>query len=238
MIHSKDNPLRPPDWRWLRAQWLRNSGKYAKKSREDAETLLIKRYLTSKNACHNEMQLERLMYKMPGLYHAEQFYGREDLDIRWEVEARLLAREPIESIANKLGVETEVIFWYERAFYNVIEKLDNRSYISNVAMGRSIHRGLYERDYDLLWKMLGYACGPLMVDSLTCKLGMPQRVDAADQVDPTKKTLTGSVLAEKALYAAITMPLSYNHGIILDNYVKMLEIEKNAGKGGDRKSVV
>lgn len=218
----------------MRAQWLRNSGKYARKSREDTETLVVKRYIAAKAACQNEMQLERLMYKMPGLFHAEQFHDREDLDIRWEVEARLLAREPFESIAKKIGTDVEVVMWYERVFFNVLEKIDNQSYIGQVAMGRSIHRGLFERDYDLLWKMLGYACGPLMVDSLVRRLGpLPQRVDSEDQIDPMKKTLTGSVMAEKALVAAMTIPVSYNQNVILEHYTKMLEIEKNSGKGGD-----
>jgi hypothetical protein len=195
--------------------------------------MLIKRYLSAKALCHNELQLERLMYKMPGLYHAEQLHDREDLDLRWEMEARFLARESFESIGGKIGIDVEVVFWYERAFYNVLEKLNNQSYIGNVAMGRSVHRGLFERDYDLLWKMFGYACGPLMIDSLTRKLTNPQQVDAADQVDVAKHALTSSALVDKALTAAMTIPVSYNQSIILEFYHKMLEIQRNSGKGGD-----
>lgn len=233
MIPNKDNPLRPIDWRWLRAGWLRQTGKYARKSREDPETLLIKRYQTAKAACQNELQLERLMYRMPGLFNAEQFHDREDLDLHWEIEARLLARESLESIAQKLGVDVEVVFWYERAFYNVVEKIDNRSYIGTIAMGRSIHRGLFERDYDLLWKMLGYACGPIMVDALTRKMANPTRVDAEDQIEPVMKSMTAAAMAGKTLTAAMTIPVSYNESVIIEWYTKMLEIEKNSGRGGD-----
>ena len=233
MIPSKDDPLRPPDWRWLRANWLRNNGKWCRKAIDDPETKLIKRYQTAKALCTSELQLERLMYKMPGLFHAEQFHGREDLDLRWEMEARFLARESFEDIAKKIGVAVEVVFWYERAFYNVTEKLDNQSYIGTVAMRKSIHRGINERDYDLLWKMLGYACGPLMVDSVTRKLAGAQRVDATDQVDATKRTLIDSVMADKALTTVMTMHVSYNQGVILDYYARILEIAKDSGKGGD-----
>lgn len=238
MIPSKDDPLRSPDWRWKRAQWLRSTNKYARKGREDDATILIKRYQAAKAACANDLALENLMRKMPGLFHAEQLHEREDLDLHWELEARLLAREPFDSIAHKLGVNVEVVFWYERAFYNVIEKIDNRSYIGTVAMGRSVHKGLFERDYDLLWKMLGYACGPMMVDSLTAKLANPPKVDAPDQIDAAKHAITGSAILDKAMTAAFTMPVSYNQASILDLYKGMLELQKNSGSGGDVSAMI
>ena len=237
MIPSKDNPLRPPDWRWQRAQWLRQNGKRAKKAREDDETMLIKRYQTAKSKCQNDIDLERLMYKMPGIFHAEQFHSREDLDLRWEIEARILAREPFKEIAKKVGVNLEVIFWYERTFFNVLEKLDNRSYIGTIAMGRSVHKGLHERDYDLLWKMLGYACGPLMIDSLTSKV-TAQLVTKADQLDAAKNTLATSALIDKAVVAAYTAPVSYNHSVILETWRGILELQKEKGEAGGIQSLI
>lgn len=170
---------------------------------------------------------------MPGLFYAEQIHDREDLDVRWEIEARYLAKEPFEEIAKKAGMDVEIIQWYEKAFFSVVEKIDNKTYITHVAMGRSIHRGLFERDYDLLWKMLGYACGPHMVDSLVTRLTNPQRVLSPDQVDATKHTLVQSATVDKALTAMLTLPVSYNQAVVMECYHKQLEIAKNAGGGGD-----
>jgi hypothetical protein len=233
MVPSKDDPLRPPDWRWQRARWMRENNKYARKGREDEETMVVKRYQTAKAACHTDLELERVKRKFPGLFHAEEFHDREDLDYRWELEARLLARESFEDIANKAGINEDLVYWYERTFYNVTDRIDNRTYICQVAMGRSIHKGLFERDYDLLWKMLGYGLGPTVVDSLTSRLTNPQRVTSADQVDAAFHAQTESAITAKSLTAILTMPVSYNQAVIVDFFLKMKEIQKNAGGGVD-----
>jgi len=232
MVPAKNDPLRPPDWRWQRARWLRELNKNARKNREDAETVIIKRYQALKSQCESDLDYDRLKAKFPGVFHAEEFHGREDLDIRWEVEARLLAREPLEQIAAKLGAPVEIVFWYEKTFFNVLDRIDNRSYIISVAMGRSIHKGLFERDYDLLWKMLGYGLGPHVIDAVTSKLMNPQHVLSADQVDAALQQQTDSLVHTKGWIAMQTLPVSYNQATIMEFYLKMKEIQKNSG-GGD-----
>lgn len=232
MAPAKNDPLRPPDWRWQRARWLRELNKYARKGHEDAETIVIKRYQALKSQCKNDLDYDRLKAKFPGIFHAEEFHDREDLDIRWEIEARLLARESLEQIADKIGAPVEIVFWYEKTFFNVLDRIDNRSYICGVAMGRSIHKGLFERDYDLLWKMLGYGLGPHAIDSLTSRLTNPQHVLSADQVDAALQQQTDSFIHTKGWIAIQTMPVSYNQATIIEFYLKMKEIQKNAG-GGD-----
>lgn len=232
MVPSKNDPLRPPDWRWQRARWLRELNKHARKKHEDAETVVIKHYQALKSHCKNDLDYDKLKTKFPGIFHAEEFHDREDLDIRWELEARLLARESMEQIAKKIGALVEVVIWYEKAFFNVLDRLDNRSYICGVAMGRSIHRGLFERDYDLLWKMLGYGLGPHVIDSLTSKLMNPQHVLSADQVDTALQQQTDSLIHTKGWIAMQTLPVSYNQAALVEFYIKMKEIQKNAG-GGD-----
>jgi hypothetical protein len=238
MAPTQSDPLRPPDWRWLRARWLRETNKYARKGREDAETLVIKRYQSAKAACKTDLMLDRLRENFPGLYHSEELYTRDDLDFRWELEARLLARESFDDIAKKAGMDVDIVRWYEKTFYNVTDRIDNRSYIFNIAMGRSIHRGLFERDYDLLWKMLGYGFGPYMVDALTSRMSTMKSVTDPSQVEAAMSAVTDSTIVQKGLVAMMTMPISYNQGAILETYQRMKELQKSNGFSNDAHNLI
>jgi len=58
-----------------------------------------------------------------------------------------------------------VISLYERIFFNVNEKLKNRDYIMTCVIGPSVHSGLSDRDFDLLWKLFGYLYGPVVLNA-------------------------------------------------------------------------
>ena len=228
---SPANPFRAPDWRWARARLLLQAKKNSRGNSDDACTKTVKRYLTMKSKCKEELDFMELENKFPGLFWAEQIYANQSRDTRWAVEARLLAGEGMESIADKVSTTSETILWYERVFFNVLPHLKKADYIACVVMGRSIHAGLHERDYDLLWKMFGYAYGPVFLDTVIMPFIGPNHVTSTDQVDATWEDLYASTLSKKAAISVMTVPTAYNQCNIMQLYNELKRLERDTGGG-------
>jgi len=198
---------------------------------DDAFTKTVRRYLSIKGKCKEDLDFMELETKFPGIFWAEQIYSNQAHDTRWAVEARLLANEKAEAIAEKVSTTPETILWYERVFFNVAPHLRKPDYIACVVMGRSIHAGLHERDYDLLWKMFGYAYGPIFLDTIIMPFVGPAHVTSPDQVEAAWEDLYVATLAKKAAVSAMTVPTAYNQCTIMQLYNDMKRIEKDTGGG-------
>ena len=218
---SANSPNRPPDWRWERARWLHENGKLVRLNREDALVLAIRQYHVARKKANTDVKLARLEADMPGLFHAhEVFENPDNRAIRWGLEARLLSRQPFADVAARAGLSTDVVRWYECAFFNVIDKLDASDYIASVVIGEAIHRGVNPRDYNLLWKLYGYAGGPVVLDAV-----ISQRAPDG----PVRQWLeddTVGMLALKANQAARTVPVAFNHAVVFDAYLRLQQAAK------------
>lgn len=228
---SPANPFRPPDWRWQRAKLLAQAKKRSRSDSDDAFTKTVKRYLYVKSKCKEDLDFMELETKFPGVFWAEQIYSNQAHDTRWAVEARLLAGERLEAIADKVATTPETILWYERIFFNVAPHLRKPDYIACVVMGRSIHAGLHERDYDLLWKMFGYAYGPIFLDTVIMPFIGPVHVTSPDQVEAAWEDLYVGTLSKKAAISAMTVPTAYNQVNIMQLYNELKRLEKDIGGG-------
>src|SRR5688500_1839968 len=87
-LHSM--PHRPPEWRWLCGHRLVELGVPPVKSWYDWWTRTA-RYIAQARADGKPDPVQ-----LAPMFEAEQIYD-EDGPLRWEIEARTLAREPIES---------------------------------------------------------------------------------------------------------------------------------------------
>jgi hypothetical protein len=228
---SLANPFRPPDWRWQRAKMLVQLKKRPRGDSDDAFTKTVRRYASIKAKCKEDLDFMELEGKFPGIFWAEQIYSNQAHDTRWAIEARLLANEKLESIADKVSTTTETVLWYERVFFNVLPHLRKPDYIACVVMGRAIHAGLHERDYDLFWKMLGYSYGPKMLDTIILPFVNPMHVTGADQIEAAWDDLYVSTLSKKAAISAMTVPTAYNQCNIMQLYNELKRLEKDSGGG-------
>ena len=229
---SQHNPFRPPDWRFKRARWLIQSKKQARLVQDDAITKAVRRYLMLKDKCKDDTDIMALESKFPGIFWADEIYRTENMDTRWSVEARLLSRQSLEDIASKCNTTAETIMWYERVFFNVIPHLDRLDYIVNVVMGQSVHSGLYERDYDLLWKMLGYSYGPIFLDALILPVTNPARVNNPSEINAAWVDHNKGAMHRKAGIALQTIPVAYNQVSIIQLYNEAIKIERDSESGG------
>lgn len=165
-VPSKHDPFRPVNWRWERARWLREHGKYLKRAMDDEFTDVAKKFQSEEDRVRNPVDSFRLEAKYPGVFNAKELYEREERDARWTIEARLLAGESYDRIATRHMTSPEVIFWYEKLFFNVLPCLNAPDYIVNVVIGSAVHHGLTDREYDLLWKLFGYFAKGFVLDFL------------------------------------------------------------------------
>lgn len=230
MFFSLDDPFLPVDWRWQRAVWLvENTGtRRAASDVDDPYVRLAKRFRRRWNRTPSPAGQQKLCLQFPGVYYAWQIYKRSDCDDRWNIEARLLAGQDPAEIAQRQKCKPEVIFWFEKLFFNVSDKLNHRDYLVNRVLGPAVHRGITERDFDLLLKLFALVGGPLVVDILmenNSRIG--SQLQSHKHADAFFSELTGSVQRRKAAVAAYCMPVSPRMQIaILEGHAKLLELER------------
>lgn len=174
----------------------------------------------------------RLAQSMPDIYYAYKLHRTQDQDDRWTVEARVLADEPAEDIARKQRTTPAVIACYEALFFDVRGCLSHRDYLVNRVLGPAAHRGVMERDYDLLLKIYALAGGPLAVDALVYMSGRigSGRPHPRNHEEASAFWLEdgADTIRRKAAVSARCMPInpSTQH-LILEAHHKLLELERD-----------
>ncbi len=171
------NPFRPPDWRWQRAQWLVEDGRYHSQRRDDEPTGEAVRYLRTlaRRPGIRETTLQR---RFPAVHAARRLHevgGRT----RWFVEASLLARQTSAEVARRTGVAADVVDVFESLFFHVRQSLNARDWILIHAIGISACTGAVNPDPTIILKHFAYHGGPLVLEAVR-----PYLVDGKDLFDP------------------------------------------------------
>lgn len=228
----RDNPMRPPHWRWQRAVEIDGGGFRATRALDGPEGFYwIRRALRIKRryaaAGNQSVALYSLMLRDRPMYWAYRIWLEDKKPTRWGIEARLTAGESIEQIANKLGTDPEIVAAYANVFFDVREKLDKMDYVVNVIMADSVSRGLQERHYDLLWKMIGFTGGEHALDAVISKSLPVQKPANADQVAGFFQDFAVNTMKYKAALSALTVPVNTHTQLsLIDSFVKYVEVER------------
>lgn len=126
---------------------------------------------------------------------------------RATLEARLLSGEPIADTALKCGLVLEVVRLYEALFFCVRDRLQNRIYIINYAIGPRYLTGYLESDVDIILKSLAYLKGPLFLEYLLPYFTTPWQIpDRLDGLTVGQLRDLHYRLSIKAMIAALTIP--------------------------------
>jgi hypothetical protein len=165
LYNRPDNIFRPVDWRWRRAADLVDGGGPLSPGHDDGPVQEALRYLRAWRACRAEEELQRLAREMPNLHGAHQLYLARSFQT-WEAQARLLTKEPFETIAEKCGSDPRVIETLHSTFFHVRDRLHVEGYILFQVIGPKAHSGLTEADVDVILKMYAYYGGPIVLDRL------------------------------------------------------------------------
>ena len=111
-----NNPLRQPDWRLQRAQRLCEA-KHAVEGEDEGMRAACRLLEALEDGTATEV--------MPDEHAAWRLYS-DNTEARWELEARILARQSIEDIAKVMDLSAAVVETYEQLFFNVLDRLDKR----------------------------------------------------------------------------------------------------------------
>lgn len=240
MLNSfRDNPIRAPHWRWLRAAQIDAGGLRTSRRVDGPEGFKwIRRAVNMKRRyeqfINNPAKLYALSKHDAALFWAHNIWVEDKMPTRWAIEAHILADESQDDIAKKVGTDPAIIAAYESVFFDVRERLNNREYVLNVVIKDSVTRGLSERHYDLLWKIFGYQCGSFVLDSIIGRFTSPYKPQREEDVAGFFNDAAIGIIKQKATIAALSVPVnSHTQTLLLEAFVKYVEIERttdNASK--------
>lgn len=170
---QKNNPYRQPQWRYERAVEIHETGaqRYSY-LRDDKCTRKLVKFIqawdrANRYAAEADVRAAKrqLMTRYEGLYYAYEIFMRPDEDtVKYRAEARILSGQSDEEISEACGVIPETVFWYEKAFYNVRDRLRFRDYISGQVIGQTVGIGLQNLTQALTAKFFGYFAGPTVLE--------------------------------------------------------------------------
>ncbi|MCB9924410.1 MAG: hypothetical protein H6822_19685 [Planctomycetaceae bacterium] len=151
---------RPVDWRWQRAQRLVRDGKWPIAGADGPWGVETYRYADARRSLFGKYYFTDRMIDL----HAAYKLSNDDSPRRWELEARILARENINRVAEKTGIAVSTIEAFAAAFFHVWPRIDARDYIHSVVIdSRRPWTPTRVRD---LWCYFGYSGGPLVLDAI------------------------------------------------------------------------
>lgn len=240
----KNNPRRAPHWRWLRAVQIDGGGTKPSKALDGEEGFAwIRRALRLKRhydrAGNNSEKLYAAMLRDSDLFWAHSIWVEEKAPTRWGIEARVMAGESDEEIAKKTGTDPAVISAYVNTFFDIREKLANTDYVVNVVMADAVVRGLQERHYDLLWKMMGFHGGPYVLDAVINRFIPLVKPEGPDAVAGFFQDSAINSMKYKASLATLTVQINTHTQLpLIDSFVKYVEIERTTDSASKAQSSI
>jgi len=240
----RDSPQRAPHWRWLRALQIDKGGPRASRTLDGAEgftwirrAVKLKRHFDLANS--RPAALYALLQRDRDLFWAHSIWIEDKAPTRWAIEARILAGETDESIAAKLGIEPSVVAAFAHVFFDIREKMAHTDYILNVVLADAVTRGLSERQYDLLWKLMGYHGGEHTLSAIIGKFTPTAKPEAPDAVAGFFQDFAVNTMKYKAALAALTVQVnSHTQLPLIDSFVKYVEIERTTANASKAHSTI
>ncbi len=223
------NPLRPPDWRWLRGVYLASNPDKLKYN-HDPLVLVARNIYGAIDMCEDMDYMIFVSSDYPVEYDAWELYKRPKYEAaRAEVEARLMADEHIDSIAQKTNRHPNVIKLYATLFFDVFDRLGAPSAVQNAVFPTQMREGFRAADFPGLWKLMGYWAGPTVLDHVIWPLASSEATATASTFYEEHYRAT---LGCKALMAAMCTRINtYTEANIMDAYTRVRDLEKFEDRG-------
>jgi hypothetical protein len=157
-----ENPMQKPNWRWekicraIMGQDVIFEGDH----------WLYRGYQFWSTYNDESMNVADLTSRFSDVFYAYNLYMDTESDIRWAIEAFVMANSSPADIANWSNTSVSVITNYEKLFFDVRDKLHKPIYIKNFILAPFTRgAGTSHRDPDLFWKALGYYFGEDMLNA-------------------------------------------------------------------------
>ena len=233
LLCQSSNPHRPPDWRWQLAKYLQENRLRLHRSQSDNYICWAKKFAIEIDNAADEWAQFSLAERSPAIYNAWALYKTTQLrNARWELEARLLARESRTEITRKTGLNSAIVDHYSAIFFDVEERLSHPTYVTHAVIGDAAKRGISEREPEVLWKMFGYWCGPDMLDLLVYHFTPAMKPKSSADIAAFLADDIRQQLQLKSAMAARSLQVNWQTQTeVLNLYLRMVELERNAGEG-------
>jgi hypothetical protein len=118
------------------------------------------------------------------------------------IQARLLARQPVDEVARRTGVPVAVVNAYQGLFFDVVDCLDARDWVLVRAIGMGTWSGKAFPDHGALLKCFAYFGGPLVLEAV-----LPYLVGGKDLFDPPLDLSTEGGRREQVVRLAVAVHL-------------------------------
>jgi hypothetical protein len=168
--------FRRPDWRWQRACWLVENGRYFSCRRDDADTGRAVHYLQALARCRRGVPTAAVLRRFGDIHAARQLHQGGG-PTRLLIQARILARQTSQEIYKFTGVAPEVIDTFEALFFHCREHLDAQDWVHHQCIG-SMDSGS-EPAHSVLFRAFAYNGGPLILEAVR-----PYFLDGKDLLVP------------------------------------------------------
>jgi hypothetical protein len=206
-VPDLSDPLQNPASCWLRCLYLIEHGRQPFPTLDDALTRDAWRFLRDLRRCRDDADRQRLAQRHPAIAAAYHLFTQAGPLQRAALEARLLACESDEIIAQKCCCTPAVVAAFHHLFFAVRPHLQAEAYILNVTIGPKVHAGLTPADHEILLKLVGYRMGGRMVDQLLAYFADPPDCSTfLSQLDgQALEKLRGKLLL-RAMILSLTLP--------------------------------
>jgi hypothetical protein len=226
MNFIRENPFRPPAWRWELARHLIENGLQPAPRLADRWVQRAYRFQRVLEKCNDSATLCELAQRVPTFFYARELWADTTSVVRHGVEALIMAGEPLERIAFRFCIQLEVLKTYAVLFFDVADRLRHRAYVNVVLIGPEFSGPLNRLTFPTVLKSFGYHRGPHAVDAL---LGMYQKAVmplGPNAVPSLLPELTTFELQVKAALAAMLLPVNgHTAPLLLRLHARILEIE-------------
>lgn len=160
---SPESPLCPVDWRWRRAEWRARTKSRANERYDDPWTRLAARHFRKLQRTHRNISGRQRLDA--NIVQAFAISTRNDF-FRAELDARILANQPIDEISRAVATPESVIATYEALLFDVRRRLQATCWIRHYVLGSQSWTSLQPHDFAWIWKYLGFNYGSIVVDHL------------------------------------------------------------------------
>ena len=257
---QKHNFFRTPDWRWDRVMKLVDrKDKAGRCTRRDDEYVRIGRnfLLRWRKEDVTEQERENLMFEMPGMYFAYDFFRRlhDDHEASMYLQARLLAGQTPEQIGEAMGIMPEAVIWYAAMYFDVTDKLKHRDWITKHVLVPALARGstppkMVSNDdeddepdvpqtpfkdstvarpfLDGSLKLFAYFGGPHLVDLMIGGMESGKPLTSPDDLRNWMDGTWSTILRRRSMQAAMSFELNkYNVMELFAVHTRIIEIERS-----------
>lgn len=247
---QKYNAFRRPSWRWERVLQLCDRyptpGRCSR--RDDDFVRKARNFLLRWKGAKFDRVREELFQEEPGLFYAHDIYEKshDDPEPRAFLEARLVARQDKSTIADAIGTSEDAVVWFEALYFNVLDRLNNRDWITKHVLMPAIRSGnvfgnmsnsvasifrdstVAQPFMDGTLKLFAYFGGTHMVDMLIAGVQSGKPLASPDDLATWVDSHWSATIRKRSLQASATFEVNkYNVMELFAVHTKIMEIEKS-----------